>query len=103
MIGGFVRYLPWLACRSTVTDLCCSLPVEYQLHPGYLPKDGNQDLIHPRSSGWQETGELGWLAGMVGGYIQTACNGGERTHQFFQLNLLIYAEQHPHDKLGSRP
>ena len=48
--------------------------------PGYRPEDVLRVSTHPRSSGWHETGELGWAVGMVGGDRQSACNDGELVH-----------------------
>ena len=56
------------------------LPVEYRLPPGDSPKDVNWDSIHPRISGWRETGEPGWWVGMVGGDRQSTCDSGEWMH-----------------------
>ena len=72
----------YLGLHAGQLSLTCA--VVYLWNTSYIrvtpPKDRNQDSIHPRSSGWQETGELCWLAGMVGGDRQTACNGGEWGH-----------------------
>ena len=50
---------------STVAGLCCSLPVEYRLPPGYppevVPRDSTQNCIGKNDDGRSKLHDDGWM------------------------------------------